>query len=60
LDGSDFIRVNDNFATYGTGDFFCSRRFVELAKENQWSNLNFSPIDVIADGAVISETSMAA
>ena len=46
-DGTDFIMINEKFSVHGSGGFYCSRRFVELAKQKQWSNLNFTPIDMI-------------
>lgn len=46
-DGSDFIMVSKKIPIYGSGGFYCTRRFVELARSETWSNLNFTPIDMM-------------
>lgn len=46
-DGSDFIKVSDTNPTFGSGGFFCTRRFVEFAKNEGLSNFNFTPIDMV-------------
>lgn len=40
-DGSDFFRVKNWYNKH----IFCTRRVVELAREERWSNLQFEPMD---------------
>ncbi|BCU78016.1 hypothetical protein [Luteolibacter sp. LG18] len=46
IPGDDFMRVPgaDN-GVLVFGEFFCSRRFVELAKARDFSNFSFTPLD---------------
>ena len=48
-EGDDFMPVPDQKpALLPFGSFYCSRRFVELAKQHDFSNFAFTPIDRIS------------
>jgi hypothetical protein len=40
-DGSDLFKIRN----LGTGQIYCSRRVVELARRERWTNLNIQPMD---------------
>ena len=48
-EGDDFMPVPGRTpALFSFGSFYCSRRFVELAKKHDFSNFSFTPIDRIS------------
>lgn len=46
-DGSDFSRFTEEQPTNIMGSMFCSRRVLDLAAREKWTNIQFVPVDAL-------------